>query len=377
MVRKSLLGGRSAGGFLREHWQKKPLLARRAFPDLADIVDRDSLIACACRDDAEARLVLRDGRRWQVRRGPFVKRDFSRLPKTRWTLLVNGLDRMLPRAHALLREFSFLSYSRLDDVMASYAAPGGGVGPHFDSYDVFLLQGAGNRRWRISSQRAPALIANAPLKLIRNFRAEQDWLLERGDLLYLPPNCAHEGVAVGDCISYSIGFRAPGASELTLGFLDYLRDTLAVDGRYGDPELKPTRHPARISTRMTSKVGEMLGAIQWSSSEVRAFVGQFLSEPGNAVFFEPPAKPLRQNPWRSAIARRGVRLDLRTRLLFDGHALYINGERYPRSVDSPELIELADRGELAPGAVLTPATARLLYQWYRAGYIHAGHQYDR
>lgn len=374
-MKNALLGKLSTRKFLREHWQKKPLLVRHAIPDLGErlnAIDRRKLIELSARDDIESRLVLRERGRWQLRRGPFDKRDFRRLPKGGWTLLVNGLDRALPQASKLLLEFGFLPTARLDDVMASFASDGGGVGPHFDSYDVFLLQGSGTRRWRISAQQDLSLRDKLPLKILKNFHSEQESLLDCGDLLYLPPRCAHDGIAIGECITYSIGFRAPSALDIGAGFLDFLRDRLDFAGMYQDADLKPQRHPARITRDMRRRISAMLEAISWSGNDVREFIGQFLTEPGNAVFFEAPGRPMPSRRWATAMYRHGAHLDMKSRMLFDADALYINGESGKSAADFAALRQLADRRELAPGLNLESDCQALLYQWYRAGYIHAG-----
>ncbi len=182
------LSGLTPADFLRRHWQKKPLLVRNALPECRGILQREGLFELAAEDSLESRLVQRDGRRWRVRHGPFGPRELKRLPKSGWTLLVQGVDLAVPAARNLLDRFSFIPYARLDDVMVSYAPAGGGVGPHFDNYDVFLLQGEGRRRWRVSRQRDLELVAGAPLKILRRFRPAREWVVDPGDLLYLPPH---------------------------------------------------------------------------------------------------------------------------------------------------------------------------------------------
>jgi 50S ribosomal protein L16 3-hydroxylase len=221
--------------FLDEFWQKKPLLLRGALPQVANLVDRAGLAELACRDDVESRLVFGAGKTWRVEHGPFRRRDLSRLPARNWTLLVNGAESFMPAAREIQQLFNFIPYARHDDVMISYAAPGGGVGPHFDSYDVFLLQGSGTRRWRVSAQRDLALVANAPLKILRRFRPQREWSLEAGDLLYLPPCYAHHGVATADCVTWSIGCRAPARQEMAARFLEFLQDNLQLGRRLPRP----------------------------------------------------------------------------------------------------------------------------------------------
>src|SRR5690242_15231179 len=182
-----LLGGQTAAAFLARYWQKEALLVRGALPASTDVVDRDALFALAARDDVESRLVRRARGRYTLDDGPFRVRDLQRLPPRDWTLLVQGVNLHVDAGDALLRRFAFVPYARLDDLMVSYAVPGGGVGPHFDSYDVFLLQGVGRRRWQISSQRDLTLVPDAPLKILSRFRAGREWTLSTGDMLYLPP----------------------------------------------------------------------------------------------------------------------------------------------------------------------------------------------
>lgn len=371
-MNKKFLAGLTPREFLRRHWQKKPLLARRALPQYGAMLTRDRLFALAARDDVQSRLVTRAGNRWTVAHGPFARRRLERLPASGWTLLVQGVNHVLPAAESLLLEFAFIPYARLDDVMVSYAPPGGGVGPHFDSYDVFLLQVAGRRRWRVSSQRDLALIENAPLKLLRRFRSRREWVLEPGDMLYLPPKAAHDGIAVDHCLTASIGFRAPSAQELGARFLEFLQDELALKGIYRDPELEAPRRPARIEGDMLRKVVRMLDGIDWRASDVLAFLGRYLTEPKAHVFFTPPGRPLTIAAFARRARELGVRLDARTQMLFRGRQIFMNGEQCDAGDAAPLLTTLADRRKLVPPVRLDARTSARLYQWYRAGYIDLG-----
>jgi len=366
-------GGLTAVGFLRRHWQKKPLLARGALEEFAGIVQPATLFALAGRDDLESRLVQRDGRRWQVRQGPFAAREFRRLPRSGWTLLVQEVNHALPAAQRLLDKFAFIPYARLDDLMVSYAPRGGGVGPHFDSYDVFLLQGEGRRRWRISRQRDLALVDGAPLRILRRFQPASEWVLGPGDLLYLPPRCAHEGTALSDCITYSIGFRAPGAQELGTRFLEFLQDELRLEGIYEDRGLKPARHPGRLADEMVRKLCRVLRRIRWSSGDAVRFLGCYLTEPKSHTVFARPARPLTARAFAARAERGGVCLAAPTRMLFRGTALYINGDAHlPSGSAARRLSRLADRRALPPRTRLDRESLELLYRWYRAGYIRIG-----
>ncbi len=368
---KTPLAGLTVAEFLRRHWQKRPLLARGALPECGNFIRRKDLFELATRQGMESRLVLHQGRRWRVRHGPFDGRELKRLPRTGWTLLVQGVNQALPAAQRLLDAFSFIPYARLDDLMVSYAPPGGGVGPHFDNYDVFLLQGEGRRRWRVSRQRDLELVPGAPLKILRRFRPTRDWILETGDLLYLPPRCAHDGIAVGgDCITYSIGFRAPDAQELGTRFLDYLQDRLRLSGIYRDPGLKPARHPGRLGDDMVRNAREVLQRISWNDSDVANFLGCHLTEPKPNVVFSRPSRPLSARTFAARMARAGARLALPTRMLFRGATLFINGEAWMAGAPAARLLAiLADRRSLPARSHPDLEAAQLLYQWYRAGYI--------
>lgn len=365
----AFLGGLTARQFLAEYWQKKPLLVRQAFPGFTGLLGRDEMLDLAGREDVESRFVSQAGGRWTIEHGPFAAAKLRRTKKP-WTVLVQGLNLLLPAADRFLRRFAFVPYARLDDLMVSYATDGGGVGPHFDSYDVFLVQGLGRRRWRIGNQKDQTLIDGLPLRILKQFRPVHDWVLEPGDLLYLPPEWAHDGVAVGECMTYSAGFRAIPAQDLAEQFLVFLQDRLALPGRYRDPELAPQRHPAEIGGAMIDQVAAILGGITWQRDQVRDFLGCHLTEPKHHVFFEPPRRPLSAGRFAAALARKGVQLDLRTQFLFAGNRFYINGEASPvPRQDTAAFRALADRRRLDAAALSAAGVARL-YEWYRCGFIN-------
>jgi 50S ribosomal protein L16 3-hydroxylase len=371
----TLLGGLSPREFLARHWQRNPLLVRGALPRFADPVRVPELLALARRDDVESRLVTRAGARWSLEHGPFARARLAALPARDWTVLVQGLDHVVPAAKRLLARFAFVPWARLDDVMVSYAAPRGGVGPHVDSYDVFLVQGMGRRRWRISRQRDLPVDTRAPLKVLRGFRAEHEWVLEPGDMLYLPPGVVHEGVALEPCMTYSVGFRAPAANELAREFLAWLQERVDLAGMYRDPGIAPARHPGRIPEDMVARIATMLGAIRWRREDVARFVGSWLSEPKAHVLFEPPPRPLSQSAFVRAMARRGARLTGPTLLLVRGPYAYVNGEELRPPADARRLVaRLADRRALPPATQVTPDAAALLYTWYRSGYLVPSHE---
>ena len=370
---KNLLGGLSPARFLAEYWQKKPLLIRGALPGFRNLLDAQSLFRLAERDDCESRLITHAGKKWTLEHGPFAARDLRRLPESRWTILVQGLNTLLPEADALMRRFDFIPYARLDDLMVSYARKGGGVGPHVDSYDVFLLQGEGRRRWRISTQSDLELDPRAPLKLLRDFRAEEEWVLEAGDMLYLPPHIAHEGAALDECMTYSIGFRAPSAQEIGTRFLEFLQEGLALEGMYADPSLRTQADPARIADAYVDQLQAMLKTIRWQRTDIEAFAGQYLSEPKAHIRFEPPAEALRPNAFSRVLREHGIRLALPSIMLYRQNAFYLNGERIDAPPEWQQLLgRLANERRLPAGTVANPGLRALLQEWYEAGYLLLG-----
>ena len=366
----TLLGGLSVKEFLHDYWQKKPLLIRQALPGFTGLLEPKQLMALACTPDTQARLVTHKREQWQLSQGPFETEDFTRLGKSKWTMLVQGVNHVLPQAADLLKHFSFIPHARLDDLMVSYAPKGGGVGPHFDSYDVFLLQGSGHRRWQISEQADRTLVAGAPLRILRNFMAEQEWILEPGDMLYLPPHWAHNGVAEDDCMTYSIGFRTPSYQELGEQFLVYLQDNLSLEGMYADPDLKTQTHPSEISTDMLRQVEHAVEQVKWGKSDIASFLGCYLSEPKSHVFFDPPEKPWTRKRFQQAVLATGISLDLKTQILCHDNTVFINGDAYRVDRDGyMTLRELADNRQLTATSALSTNILDLLYQWYTEGYI--------
>ena len=363
-----LLGGLSPEAFMRRHWQKKPLLVRQAMPMGRPFVARSELFALAAGDDVESRLIVRRGRDWSLRHGPLPRRALPPLSQRGWSLLVQGLDLHLDSARQMLERFRFVPDARLDDVMVSYATDGGGVGPHFDSYDVFLLQIHGVRRWRIGRLPKPELQPGVPLKILTNFEPEQEWLLEPGDMLYLPPRWAHDGVAEGECMTCSIGFRSAGQRELARELLQRAldaEDSDVADPIYRDPRQPAVAGPGRIPDAL--KVFALDGLRRWLQQQggFDVALGEVLSEPKPGVWFA-AGDALRPG--------RAVRLDRRTRMLHDRGHVFINGESFRAGGrDATLMRRLADRRELQPREVagLSVEAQALLDQWSRAGWLHA------
>ena len=277
-----LLGGLTPRQFLRDYWQKKPLLVRQAFPDFESPLSPDELAGLSLEDCVESRLIIEHGAQpWELRRGPFAEDSFSQLPERDWTLLVQAVDQFVPEVAELLEHFRFLPSWRIDDVMISYAAPGGGVGPHFDNYDVFLLQGHGHRRWRIGQicDSESALLDHPDLRILADFQQTDEWLLAPGDMLYLPPRLAHYGIAEDDCMTYSVGFRAPSASEVLVHFTDFVAQFLPDEERYADADLQPGGEPQQIQADALQRLRGLLNQHLQDDRLLMAWFGQFMTEP--------------------------------------------------------------------------------------------------
>jgi len=366
------LGDRSVAQFMREDWQKRPALLRGVFAPREFAFAPQTLFGLARRDDVESRLVTCFGGRWRLRHGPLSAPALPLQRRRDWTLLVQGVNLYEPLADRLLARFRFLPDARLDDVMASYAAAGGGVGAHIDSYDVFLVQTAGRRRWRISRQRDQRLLEGAPLRLLADFRPQQEWVLEPGDVLYLPPGVAHEGTALDDCITCSVGFRSVPWSSLLMPLAELLAARPALQARSRDRAQQPTRAPARLPSAMERAFAAALGGTAWPAGAVRAALLVALSEPKAGVYFEAGAA-LSAARFARAARRHGVSLDPGTRLLYAGNRAAINGELLSLSGGHGRLVRrLADARALGARACasLDEASAAQLGRWYGAGWLH-------
>ena len=370
MKTHSILGAISTETFFRKYWQKKTLLVRQAIFGMQPILSREALFELAAHDDVESRLISQTNDRWRMQQGPFTQLPSIR--KKQWTLLVQGVDLHDDRAAELLHQFRFIPDARLDDLMISYATDQGGVGAHFDSYDVFLLQAHGQRRWRIGAQKDLSLKAGLPLKVLENFMPEQEFILEPGDMLYLPPHYAHEGVAMGECMTYSIGFRAPSWQELGQALLQYKEDTLELSGRYSDRALRPTNNPAHINDEMLEKVSTELQRIRFSKEDFQLFLGEYLSSPKPSVTFDSREKTLSAKQFSSLLHKTGIKLHRKTRMLYRGKFIFINGESFVVSgKDLACLKTLADQRLLQPASTLGVSQDVIdsLNHWYNQGWL--------
>ncbi len=277
-----ILGGISAREFLRDYWQKKPLLVRQAIPGFESPVSPDELAGLSLEEEVESRLVIEHGETpWELRRGPFSEDSYQNLPERDWTLLVQAVDQLVPEVAELIEHFRFLPNWRIDDVMVSFAAPGGGVGPHFDNYDVFLLQAHGQRRWRVGQMcdSESKMLKHADLRILADFQGTDEWVLEPGDMLYLPPRLAHFGTAEDACMTYSLGFRAPSAAEVLTHFTDFLAQFLPDEERYSDADMLPIDDPHQIQSDALDRLRAMLTEHMGDERLLLTWFGQFMTEP--------------------------------------------------------------------------------------------------
>jgi len=370
------IGEYAVADFMARFWQQEAYLARQALPEFRPLLDVDDVLRLSTQEDVESRLIIsHDDGSWDVQYGPFASRMFKKMPASGWTILVQGVNLWSASVEAFLRQFAFIPYARLDDVMISYAVDGGGVGPHFDSYDVFLLQAYGQRRWSVGTQEDLTLVQDAPLKILQSFEPEHSWVLDPGDMLYLPPRYAHDGVAVGECMTYSIGFRVPTNQEWGQGFLNFWHDQIDLQSIYQDAGLKPTDVPASIPNALQEHVLQAIGQMLWSKKDIHRFVGCYLTEPKETVFFEPPSRPMSLKRFTEVCLQTGLVLDAKTQMLYDNEAFYCNGEAWPKTTLSEgmqcALCELSNLRRLRAEALesIPELIEFRLYEAYRSGFL--------
>jgi 50S ribosomal protein L16 3-hydroxylase len=326
----ALLAGLSPKQFMRKHWQKKPLLVRGAFQNFKAPISIARVLKLCSNELAESRMITQQGRskRWDLQRGPFARKEIPSVNDPCWTVLVQQVNTLLPEADRFLDHFRFVPEARLDDLMISVAGPNGGIGAHLDSYDVFLVQAAGKRRWEVSETVDPTLVPNVPLKILRNFKAEQDWVLEPGDMLYLPPGVAHRGTAVGPaCMTWSIGFRAPNRVSLADNVWASHLDTLA-DSDWLDPWLSATDTPGEIPKKLLKAFARQVEQSLPDRDAIERAVACVLSEPAQTAVFEPPSKPDSLALFCRKIGTAGLRLAPASRLLYSKGRFFFNGEEW-------------------------------------------------
>jgi 50S ribosomal protein L16 3-hydroxylase len=361
----ALLGGISPELFMAKFWQKKPLVIRAAVPGMQPLVARDALFEMAANEAVESRLVECKKGEWSFNHGPIAATP--PLKRKDWTLLVQGVDLHHDSVHDLLQQFRFVPDARLDDLMISYATQGGGVGPHFDSYDVFLLQASGRRRWRIGAQKDLSLRDDVPLKILANFKPTQEFDLEPGDMLYLPPRYAHDGVALdNDCQTYSIGFRAPSTEELARELMHRVADEIEDESLYADRTQAATAQPGAIPPELQNFAAQALSKALADGTLVQQILGEYLTEPKHNVWFDALDKPAKKF--------KAIRLDRRSRMMYDASHVYLNGDSWKvAGKDAKLLRKLADERKLS-AADLVAVSAELteaLGQFMEQGWLHA------
>jgi len=370
MKKLTLLGGITAAEFLRDYWHKKPLVIRQAIPDFKALLSREELFDLVQRDDVESRLITHEKRHWKMDNGPFEQ--VPPLTQKNWTLLVQGVNLVDDAVDALMRRFDFVPDARLDDLMISYATETGGVGAHFDSYDVFLLQAHGHRRWRISAQTDLTLVDDVPLKILKNFKAEEEFILAPGDMLYLPPQYAHEGVAIDECMTYSIGFRAPSYQELGEAFLESMIETIDLPGRYADSDLKLPKDKAEISNTMLSRVSAELNKVKFTQEDIALFLGEYLSEPKAHIFFDAPEPLLTNTRFVQKAKRNGVKLSLKTQMLHRDNYVFINGTSFEVGHEDLVVLQVLANERILTDEVIASASEDIieaLHTWYKDGWL--------
>lgn len=370
-----------ADRFLQDYWQKKPLLIRNLWPAWNNPLEPDELAGLACEDGVEARLITKAGDTLAMEHGPFAEARFAALGDAPWTLLVNAVDHHVPEVSALLDMFRFIPNWRIDDVMVSYAVDQGGVGPHFDQYDVFLIQGLGRRRWQVGAacDGSTELLPHDDLRLLADFEATQEWVLEPGDILYVPPGIAHNGIAVGDdCMTYSIGFRAPLRGELIAHFAEHLMDQTDSDQRYADPGLALQDNPGEITPDALEGVHAMLAAKLLDRREFARWFGEYTTAPKNhdidwalevaideadlRALLSSPVDLIRNPASRFSFVRESTQ----------AVALFVDGETYECQDESALFAERLcahDRIVIEPADIASPATAALLVELLNLGAI--------
>jgi 50S ribosomal protein L16 3-hydroxylase len=323
------LGDLTAAQFLADYWQKQPLLIRQAIPNFISPLSPNELAGLACDAQVESRLIMERGgeKPWQVRHGPFTEQDFTQLPESYWTLLVQEVDRHVPEIADLIDKFNFIPSWRIDDLMISYAVPQGSVGPHTDSYDVFLLQAYGTRRWQISSQ-VSELLPDLELKILREFTPEQEWILAPGDLLYLPPGVAHYGVALDDCMTFSIGFLAPSHTDMLNDYVTFALEQLDENIRYSDPDLQLQNDFGEISAQAIEKIKQVIHSLPIDDMLIQQWFGRYVTQTRSAIQLDTPEIEYTVHSWLTEFQHCHLRRAARMAFIHnpDNVILFIEGQ---------------------------------------------------
>lgn len=379
-----MLGGISAADFLRDYWQKKPLVIRQAFPGFQCPVSADELAGLACEEGVESRIVIEndDDQPWQLHNGPFSPDRFSTLPDQDWSLLVQGLDHWVPDIADLLDNFRFVPNWRLDDIMASYAPKGGSVGPHYDQYDVFLLQAQGHRRWTFGGHcdHTTPRVEGTPLRILSSWDGEETVTLAPGDMLYLPPGIGHHGVAEDDCITLSIGFRAPTIDDILTGFTDFLCSQSDAADHLNDPDLRVQDNPGTIAPEVIDRLEGVIREKLSDRRQLSLWFGQYATVPKSMDIVVPSDEPIAPEVFRELILDGAqLRWNEGSRFAYhelgDETALFVDGEQYLLRGDARPLAPLLCAGARIDMKALAPlseddAICGLLSNLYNQGSVY-------
>jgi 50S ribosomal protein L16 3-hydroxylase len=347
----NILGNISKEQFLKEYWQKKPLLIRQAYPNFEPLIPADELAGMSLEEEIESRIILENGpdSPWQLLSGPFNEETFGTLPEDKWTLLIQGVDQWVPEAADLLQDFNFIPNWRIDDLMISFATDGGSVGPHYDQYDVFLLQAEGQREWRIGQMCSEhdEFLKETKLRLLAKFEETDRWVLEPGDMLYLPPRLAHYGISQGNGQTYSIGFRAPSQSELMHSLVDQIDASSNEDQRYGDPDLTLQEHSGEISEAALQQVRDFMTQALADPVLLSDTIGKLMTEPKYSQETDPEddkkGSGYDTTDLKYDLQTLDIQRELQSRFAYNRTgadiSFYAGGKVYPISNDSIELLQ--------------------------------------
>ncbi len=369
--------------FLKQYWQKKPLLMRGALKNFKSPITAETLAGLACEGEVESRLVsgCRELNNWQAKLGPFNDKTFAELPDKHWTLLVQDVDKHLPEVHQLLEAFRFIPEWRLDDIMVSYAVDQGSVGPHIDDYDVFLIQGEGKRRWQIHTKEVSEddYIDGLDLRILPEFEAEESWVLEPGDLLYLPPNIAHWGVAEGECLSLSVGFRAPALRDLTAAWCDELIEQQIPKERYRDPNLQLQENFAEITSETTQKISQLMQQfLQQDKQLLQHWFGRYITEPKENLIIEATENSLGTEEFYKQFQISGKLIrDNYSRMVYthgeQSDLLFVNGEAFELPANRDGFLQTITQQSELPFEDLTSWLDRACYLELLTTLYNSGH----
>lgn len=359
-----------SAAFLRDYWQKRPVLIRNPWREWINPLEPDELAGLACEPEVESRLIEQAGQNWSLDSGPFAETRFGKLGKRPWTLLVQAVDHHVPEVAALIQSFRFVPDWRIDDVMVSYATDQGGVGPHFDQYDVFLVQGLGRRRWRLGGycDQSTPLLPDVGLRLLAEFEPTEEWVLEPGDILYVPPGFAHDGVAIGDdCMTYSIGFRAPARHELIADWCDALAEGIEDDDRYADPDLQSQANPGEITADALARLHAMVTEKVLDREAFARWFGEYNTTPKYPETDWQPEEPIAIDDLQAGLAE-GAPLSRNPASRFsfirqggDALLLFVDGHSYACEGDVAAFAEQVCAGEsIEPGRIAEPSPALLM-----------------